>query len=238
MTIDIILTARDIDAEKVKNKTVIVIDVLRATSVMTMALANGAHQVIPVLSPEEAFALQKKIGSEKVVLGGERNEVPIEGFDVGNSPLSYPPEVIKGKTLLITTSNGTRAIAHSKEAQKMLIGCFLNDKAIIDAVQHEEELILVASGSDDLFTLEDSLCAGKIAYVLQQRCNAQLSDVAIAMAKLYEQNQNDIHALLSKGRHYNRLKELGASDDLTYCLASDQTKVIPIYTQEGTFVRL
>ncbi|WP_282039946.1 2-phosphosulfolactate phosphatase [Saccharicrinis aurantiacus] len=237
MNVDVISSAREIFPDKVENKTVVVIDVLRATSVMTTALANGAKQIIPVLHPEDAFEVQKEMGKENVVLGGEREAVPIEGFDFGNSPFSYSPEIIKDKTLVITTTNGTRAIINSKGASKLYVGAFLNDRAIVEAVTGDEEVVLVASGSHDHFTMEDSLCAGKIAYHLQQN-GAHLSDVAIAMATLYEQNKDDIHALGSKGKHYKRLTGLGATEDLEYCYKSDVLDVVPVYTKEGTLIKL
>ncbi len=237
MKVDIISSAREIFPDKVENKTVVVIDVLRATSVMTTALANGAKQIIPVLTPEEAFDLQKEMGAENVVLGGERNAVPIEGFDFGNSPFSYSPEIIKDKTLIITTTNGTRAIINSKGASKLYVGAFLNDQAIVDVVAGDEEVMLVASGSKDHFTMEDSLCAGKIAYHLAEK-GAELSDVAIAMATLYEQNKEDIHALGCKGKHYKRLSGLGAQEDLQYCYESAKLDVVPVYTSEGILVAL
>ncbi len=237
MTVDVILSAREIFPDKVEGKTVVVIDVLRATSVMTTALANGAKQIIPVLTPEEAFEWREKLGKDNVVLGGERNAVPIPGFDFGNSPFSYPPEVIKDKTLVITTTNGTRAIVNSKGAKTLYVGAFLNDKAIVEAVKDEEEVVLVASGSKDLFTMEDSLCAGKIAHDLEKMVGAELSDVAIAMATLYEQNKHDIHALGSKARHYKRLTNLGELKDLEYCYESDKLDVVPVYTKEGILVK-
>ncbi len=236
MRVDIILTAKEIYPEKVKDKTVVVIDVLRATSVMTTAMANGAKQIIPVMTPEEAFELQEKMGKENVILGGERNAVPIPGFDYGNSPLSYPEEVIKNKTLIITTTNGTRAILNSAGAKKLYVGAFLNDRAIVEAVKNDEEVILVASGSHNLFTMEDSLCAGKMAYELEQLVGAQLSDVAIAMASLYEGYKDDIHIIGSKGRHYKRVREIGDARDLEYCYQSDILNVVPVYTAEGTLV--
>jgi len=238
MNIDLILSAREIFPDKVKDKTVVVIDVLRATSVMTTALANGAKEIIPVLTPEEAFELQQKMGKEKVVLGGERNAVPIPGFDFGNSPLSYTPEVIKDKTLIITTTNGTRAILNSLGAKKLLVGAFLNDNAIINAIKDDEEVVFVASGSHDHFTMEDSLCAGKMAHDLELLVEAKLSDVAIAMAYLYEQNKDDIHAIGSKGKHYKRLKGLGEIKDLEYCYKSGVMDVVPVYTEDGRLVKL
>lgn len=237
MNVDVISTAREIFADRVENKTVVVIDVLRATSVMTTALANGAKQIIPVLHPEDAFEVQKEMGKENVVLGGERKAVPIPGFDFGNSPFSYSPEIIKDKTLVITTTNGTRAIINSKGASKLYVGAFLNDRAIVEAVTGDKEIVLVASGSHDHFTMEDSLCAGKIAYDLQQK-GAHLSDIAIAMATLYEQNKDDIHALGSKGKHYKRLSGLDAMQDIEYCYKSDVLDVVPVYTKEGTLIKL
>jgi 2-phosphosulfolactate phosphatase len=238
MNIDVILSAREIFPDKVEGKTVVVIDVLRATSVMATALANGAKQIIPVLTPEEAFDLQKQMGAENVVLGGERNAVPIPGFDYGNSPLSYPPEVIKDKTLIITTTNGTRAILNSKGASKLYVASFLNDKAVVEAIKNDEDVVLVASGSKNHFTMEDSLCAGKIAHDLEQLVGAQLSDVAIAMAYLYEQNKDNIHAIGSKGKHYKRLTGLGELKDLEYCYQSDMLDVVPVYTKGGALVTL
>lgn len=237
MNIDVILSAREIFLDKVKDKTVVVIDVLRATSVMTTALANGAKQILPVLTPEEAFELQKEMGAENVILGGERNAVPIPGFDFGNSPFSYPPTVIKDKTLIITTTNGTRAILNSLGAKKLYVGSFLNDRAIIETIKDDEEVVFVASGSHDHFTMEDSLCAGKMAHELEQLVGAHLSDVAIAMAYLYEQNKNDIHAIGSKGKHYKRLTGLGELKDLEYCYQSDILDVVPIY-QDGKLISL
>ncbi|TLX76028.1 2-phosphosulfolactate phosphatase [Labilibacter sediminis] len=237
MNIDVILSAREIFPDKVKDKTVVVIDVLRATSVMTTALANGAKQILPVLTPEEAFDLQKEMGKENVVLGGERKAVPIPGFDFGNSPFSYSPEIIKDKTLIITTTNGTRAILNSLGAKKLLVGAFLNDRAIVEAIKNDEDVVFVASGSHDHFTMEDSLCAGKMAHDLQVLVGAQLSDVAIAMAYLYEQNKNDIHAIGSKGKHYKRLTGLGEIRDLEYCYQSDILDIVPVY-KDGKLVCL
>ncbi len=229
MKVDVILSAREIFPDKVEGKVVVVIDILRATSVMVTAFANGAKTVVPVMTPEEAFAVKKELGSEKVILGGEREALPIDGFDYGNSPLSYAQEVIKDKSLVITTTNGTRAILNSQKAKKLYVGAFINDKAIVDVLKDEKDIVLVASGSYDEFTIEDSLCAGKIAYDLQEAYGAQLSDVSIAMSSLYFQNKEDIHKLAAKGAHYKRLKNMGFEKDLDYCFRSALYDVVPQY---------
>ncbi len=233
MNVDIIFSAREIFTDKVENKTVVVIDVLRATTVMITALKNGAKNVIPVLTPEEAFKKKEELGANNVVLGGERKALPIEGFDYGNSPISYTPEVIKNKTLIITTTNGTRAIVNSQSANKLYVGAFINDMAVVNLLENETDIVLVASGSHDFFTLEDSLCAGKIAFELQNKFNAKLTDGAIAMASLYKNYENNIHDINSKGKHYKRLTDIGANEDLTYCLTSNLTDVVPVLNKNG-----
>ncbi len=100
------------------------------------------------------------------------------------------------------------------------------------------EVVFVASGTRDTFTLEDSLCAGKMAHDLEKLVGAELSDVAIAMAALYEQNKEDIHVIASKGKHYKRVQEIGDVRDVEYCYQSDVLKVVPIYTTEGTLVNI
>ncbi len=229
MKVDVILSAREIYPEKVENKIVVVNDILRATSVMVTAFANGAKSVVPVMTPEEAFKMKDDLGEDNVILGGEREALPIKGFDYGNSPLSYSAEVIKDKTLIITTTNGTRAILNSEKAKKLYIGAFVNDEAILNVLKDEDEIVLVASGSYNEFTIEDSLFAGKLSYDLQKNYGAELSDVAIAMASLYAQNCNDIHQLASKGAHYRRLKGMGFTKDLEYCFKSNLFNIVPEY---------
>ncbi|MCW3787838.1 2-phosphosulfolactate phosphatase [Plebeiibacterium sediminum] len=233
MKVDIISSAREIFPDRVEGKVVVVIDILRATSVMVTAFANGAKSVVPVMTPEEAFEIKEQLSADQVVLGGEREAMPIAGFDYGNSPLSYVPEVIKNKSLVITTTNGTRAILNSQKAVKLYIGAFINDKAIVDVLKGEKEVVLVASGSYDEFTIEDSLCAGKLAYDLQKQYGAELTDVSIAMSNLYRLNCDDIHKLVSQGAHYKRLKSMGFFKDLDYCFKSDLFQVVPEY-KNGT----
>ncbi|MCW3804972.1 2-phosphosulfolactate phosphatase [Plebeiibacterium marinum] len=229
MNVDIILSAREIFPDRVANKTVVVIDVLRATSVMVTALANGAKSVIPVMHPEEAFNIKKELGEENVVLGGERDAVPIEGFDYGNSPFSYVPEVICDKTLVMTTTNGTRAILNSKGASKVIIGAFVNDVAIVKALEGEEEVVLVGSGSYDEFTMEDALCAGKLAMDLKEAYDARLTDVSVAMSLLYHTAKGDLHKIAAQGEHYSRLAGLGYDSDLDYCFRSSVFEIVPVF---------
>ncbi|MCU4174217.1 2-phosphosulfolactate phosphatase [Carboxylicivirga sp. N1Y90] len=227
MKVDVVFAAGDLAEAKVKGKVAIVIDVLRATSVMVTALNNGAKEVIPVLSPEEAFALKKE-NPKQVLLGGERDTLAIEGFDYGNSPLDYVPGVVENKTIVMTTSNGTRAIKGSVAANKIVIASFLNVKSIVESISEGDDPVLVCSGSNDFFTIEDSLCAGMIISILGQIFDIQLSDGALAMKELYETNK-DLEQIASGGNHYKLLQKRGFYDDLKYCFQKNSIQLVPYY---------
>lgn len=227
MTIEVIATAQQVTEETVKDKTVIVIDVLRATSVMVTSLNNGAKAVVPVLQPEEAFLLRKD--HSDLILGGERNAVPIEGFDFGNSPLSYTPEVVSGKRLVMTTTNGTLAIHNSLAANELFIGSFLNDQAVVDVVKDKSDVVIVCSGNNGLYTLEDALCAGRIIYLLRQCVDLKLSDFALSINALYQTHQHNLLELASQGYHYKVLCKKGYQKDLDHCFKSGVYNNVPVW---------
>jgi len=235
MEIDIVFAAGELTEQKVKGKVAIVIDVLRATSVMVTALKNGAKEIIPVLSAEEAFRLKEK-NPEQVILGGEREALPIDGFDYGNSPLDYTADVIRGKSLVMTTSNGTRAIKGSVAADKVLIASFLNAKAIADCITKDEDIVFVCSGSNDLFTIEDSLCAGMLISRLNEKYSVRLTDGAMAMMVMYKTTK-DVKKLASQGNHYKLLQKRGFYDDLDFCFVKDHINVVPFYENGSIIIK-
>ena len=228
MNIEVIGTAQQVTEGQVRNKTVVVVDVLRATSVMVTALHNGATGVIPVLSPEEAFALRDQL--PHVVLGGERNAEPITGFDYGNSPLSYTTDVVKGQTLVMTTTNGTLAIQNAMAAKELVVAAFINDKAVSHYLQEKQDVVFVCSGNNGLYTLEDALCVGRIIYLLKQiNDRVKLSDFALSLEQLYASKVNNLLELAMQGHHYQVLDAKGYHPDLEYCFRSDMTQIIPIW---------
>ncbi|TAJ11448.1 2-phosphosulfolactate phosphatase [Marinilabiliaceae bacterium JC017] len=234
--IDIIPSARFVTASEVAGKTVVVIDVLRATSVMVTAFINGVESIIPVLTPEEAFAIKAQ-SSGPVILGGEREALPIPGFDYGNSPLSYTAENVKGKTLVMTTSNGTRAIKAAEPAKELFIGSFLNADALVQHLSTKEEICFVCAGTNGHYSLDDALCAGYIIDGL--RCiqkDMELSDFALATATLYHDNKNNLNALTALGKHYCTLISKGYENDLNYCFSTGVTEILP-HWQEGRIVK-
>lgn len=226
MQIDVIFSASEVNPSRVKGKTVVVIDVLRATSVMVTALDNGAKKVVAVLSPAEGFDYRNKT-TEKVVLAGERNSDKIDGFDFGNSPLDMTGHNIKGCTLVMTTSNGTRAIRNSAASSELFVTAFLNAKATVGALAGFQDIVLVCSGSNGTFTMEDTLCAGYLVDLLmEQNDSVELTDATVASRQLYLMVQENIHELAGKGRHYSLLKGKGLMADLEYCFQKNRVDIV------------
>lgn len=217
MKIDVIFSASEVNSARIQGKTVVVIDVLRATSVMVTALNNGAHKVVPVLSPDEAFDYYKN-NTGRVLLAGERYSDKIEGFDYGNSPLDMLPGVVDGATLVMTTTNGTLAIRKCADASELFVSAFLNARATVNVLNSFSEIVLVCAGSSGSFSLEDTLCAGYLTKLMvETKYNAEISDSAFAALHLYYGTQKNVHKLAAKGNHYSHLKKKGLNDDLEYC---------------------
>jgi 2-phosphosulfolactate phosphatase len=149
------------EPHELAGKTVVVIDVLRATTTIIHALAAGAKEVIPLLEVEEARELAAKLPG-RVVLGGERGGKQIEGFDLGNSPREYTPDAVGGKTLVFTTTNGTRAMLRCRQARRILIAGFVNFSAVCRELGDEDQIEIVCAGTDGHVTREDTLLAGAI----------------------------------------------------------------------------
>nr|WP_319399634.1 2-phosphosulfolactate phosphatase [uncultured Carboxylicivirga sp.] len=226
INIDVINTAQDVTTNKVIGKKAVVIDVLRATSVMTTAINNKAKQIIPVLTPEVAFETRQKIGSN-TILGGERHAELIEGFDYGNSPLSYTKKVIENKTLIITTTNGTLAIQNAIKADELLIASFLNASAMVNYLHDSKNIALICSGNNGIYTLEDNLCAGYIiSLILDSGRQTKLSDSAISALSLYNCTKDDVTRLASQGHHYNVLKSKNFTNDLVECFTLNKYNVV------------
>ncbi|WP_035292741.1 2-phosphosulfolactate phosphatase family protein [Clostridium sp. KNHs214] len=228
MKIDVIISANDIKEEKIKGKTVVVIDMLRATSVITTALNNGCKKVIPVLTVEEAKKIAKN-SKEPCILGGERNAVKIDGFDFSNSPLDYKKDVAKDKVLVMTTSNGTRAINACIHANNILIGAMLNAKAVAKRVlEINNDLVIVNSGTAGEFSMDDFICGGYIIQCIRDCVEVEMTDIAKTAHYIYQRNNNVID-FIKEAKHYNRLKELGLQEDLKYCCSKDIIGMVPEY---------
>ncbi|OFI06589.1 putative 2-phosphosulfolactate phosphatase [Clostridium acetireducens DSM 10703] len=231
MNIDIIISADDIKPEKILNKTILIIDMLRATSVIVTALYNGCKEVIPVLTVDEALNIAKK-DRDKYVLGGERNALKIEGFDFSNSPLDYDKEYIKGKSLIITTTNGTKAIKRSIGAERILIGALINAKATADKIlKLNNDLVIVNAGTYGHFSMDDFICAGYIINCISENTSINPTDIAKTAQYIYKNNE-DIVSFIKHASHYKRIKELNLKEDLKYCCLKDIINIVPEYKDD------
>lgn len=227
MKLDLIISADDIKTEKVIDKSVVVIDMLRATSVIVTAINNGCAKVIPVVSIEEALNIANK-AKEKHILGGERKALKIDGFDCSNSPLEYTREKVKDKTLVITTSNGTRAIKGSEGARNILIGAVINAKAIArKLIELNNDVVIVNAGTYGEFSIDDFLCSGYIIECLVKDGDVELTDIAKTAHYLYKTNPN--LEFIENASHFKRIKELNLQEDLIYCCKKDIIDIVPEY---------
>lgn len=232
--IDVFSTAQSFQEEEVRNKTVVVIDVLRASSSMVTALINGAKGIIPVEDMSAASKIAANLDPKSVLLCGEKDGKKIEGYQLGNSPMEYSRGVVEGKTMIMNTTNGTKAVTRASLARKILIGCFLNAASVVDELQNSEgDIIIICAGWKSSFSLEDMLCAGLI---IDRLSNGHLSDDASDGAKLaqvlYQKYSSDIEAAVSQTNHANRLKDIAHPNDLSYCSKIDQITIVP-YMKDG-----
>ena len=227
MIIDIIPYASAIQPDLVKNRSVVVIDVLRAGSVMITALAHGAKAFIPAATLKDAFQVASGISLNECLLGGERDTKIIKGFDLGNSPLDYTEEKVKGKTIVLATSNGTKALKALEPAKRILIGTFLNLKALAKKLAGLEELVLVCSGTNNNFSMDDALCASKIIDHLAKQKQVELSDMALTLQKAFHDKTFSNREQLQDCYHLNLLIKNGFERDVDYCLQENLFEIVP-----------
>lgn len=219
--------------EDLADATTIVIDALRMTTVASVAMANGCAGIKAAEDVDAARLLAAEAGA---LLGGERGALPIDGFDFGNSPLSYTKGAVAGKRLVMTTSNGTRAIAAAWASRRVLLGAFVNAGAAAVAVREEPLLCIVCAGTLGAFTLEDALAAGAILDRLEGfGVPVEPDDMGIACGLLYAKARQDLHAVLSRTAHYRRLQSLGMMEDLRFCLSEDTVTAVPERMADGWF---
>jgi 2-phosphosulfolactate phosphatase len=226
MKISLIPSVDYIEEECIKDKVVVVIDVLRATSVITTAIGNGALEVVPVVEIEEAI----KMKGNNSLLGGERKGLKIEGFDLSNSPLEYSKEKVYGKRIIMTTTNGTRAINKSLMADKIYIGSMLNGKEVAKAVVNDKkDVAIICAGTYGKFSLDDFICAGKIIYEALNLDKFELEDFAATAFAAYRDNKHDVISYVSMASHYKYLLSIGLEEDVKYCFKEDLINVVPQY---------
>ncbi|MEY3343674.1 MAG: hypothetical protein RL090_1358 [Bacteroidota bacterium] len=230
-TIDVCFSPALLPLYDYKGSIVVVIDVLRATSSMCVAFANGVNSIVPVATLEESMAYRAK----GFLVGAERKGERVEGFDLGNSPFSFMGDVVFGKDIALTTTNGTQAIKAASGAHTITVGSFLNLSALCDWLSRQEQnVVLLCSGWKNAFNLEDTLFAGAVVERLSGSFDyTDHRDSAIAAMSLYKLAQNDLLGFLDQSSHRHRLASLHIDKDVEYCLTIDQANVVPVLRGEA-----
>ncbi len=207
----------------VRDKTVVVIDILRATSCMTTAFAHGINSITPFAKLEDCMAMKAK----GYFTAGERDGKKVEGCDLGNSPFEYMDEKLRGQKIAFTTTNGTQAIAKAIEAREIVIGSFLNLSAITKyLLEGDNNVLLVCAGWKGKVNLEDTLFAGAVVDALQDHVEPDC-DAPLAAQHLYSIAKNDMVGFLANASHVKRLAKLNIHKDIQFCMTPDQYAVVP-----------
>jgi 2-phosphosulfolactate phosphatase len=218
----------------------IAVDVLRATSTMATVLASGGEAVQVFSDLDQLLEVSEKWPAKHRLRAGERGGAKVAGFDLGNSPLDCTPELVQGRRLFISTTNGTRALKRVQDAPIVLTAALINRAAVVQFLldQQPESVWIVGSGWEGSFSLEDTVCAGAIAHSILQ--HTQLSPAALAgndevisAIALYSQWQNNLLGLLHQASHGQRLLRLECHEDLKYCSQTDILDVLPIQQEPG-----
>lgn len=210
-----------------EHEVVVMVDVLRASSAICTGLQHGLKQILPLETLEEAREYQKK----GYLVGAERNGEVVEGFDLGNSPFHYMDERLKGQTVAMTTTNGTRAIRAVESDKTLLVGSLNNLSALCEELGRlGKNTLILCAGWQDRFNLEDSICAGAITSdLLLDKGFVSLHDSSIASKYLYLSARSNYFGFLRSSSHRRRLKALNLNEDIKYCLTPDRNEVVPYY---------
>ncbi len=235
MKIETLLTPYFVESENMfANSLVVSIDVLRASTSICAALFNGAKEIIPVDSVDKAAQIYSNLSREIRLLGGERNMIKPDGFDLGNSPLDYTEDKVKNKTIILTTTNGTKAFLKAKQAKIKLIGAFVNQSAIlhyIDSCLNNgiNMIYFLCAGNQSRMAYEDVLCAGAFLHFLNKVNDFELSDSSLAAMNLFELHSNNIYEFIKNCEHPKKLIEVGLQADIEICLKTNAYNIIPIF---------
>lgn len=209
----------------VKNSIVVIIDVLRATSTICTALYNGAAKIIPVASVEECVNIGRQL---EAITAGERDGKIAEGLAYGNSPFEYPRDFVEGKTLVLTTTNGTKLLHMAKNAIQIITGSFPNLSAVCDyLVAQGQNVILGCAAWKDRVNMEDTLFAGAVVSRIREHFSVNC-DSALAAETLYNNARNDLYGFMKQASHFQRLSRYGLEKDIQYCLTPDVANVLPV----------
>lgn len=223
-----VLSPKLLNLYEVSGSIVVIIDVFRATSTIATALYNGAARVIPVDSVDRCIEIGKDTGG---ITAGERDGKVIPGLSYGNSPAEYPRGFVEGKTLVLTTTNGTKLLhmALNSGADEVVTGSFPNLSAVCDYLLGQgKDVILGCSAWKDKCNLEDTLFAGAVIERVKDAFTIHC-DSSLMASDMYAMHKKDMYSLIRKTTHWHRLASYGLEKDLEYCVSTDVANVLPVY---------
>ena len=232
MKVEIYFTPQEFTEERLKDQIAVVVDVLRSCTTICAALAAGAKEIIPAESISSAIQLASNLSKDTILLCGEREGKLIEGFHLANSPLEYRPEIVKNKTLVFGSTNGSPAVVKTRLARRTLIGSLVNLSCIVDSLAAASDPIhIICAGKLGQFALEDAVCAGYLLSELRWRGagKLELSDGATAALILFEKFKNSLDELVAQSRHGRYLAGIGMEADLPVCADVNRIPVLPVY---------
>ncbi len=231
MQIQILFTPHEFDELALREKTAVVIDVLRSSSTVITALHNGAREVIPTPSVEAAAKIAGHLNADVTIRGGERNGKMIEGFALGNSPLEYTEERVRDKSIVYTTTNGSSLMLKAKYAKRVVVCGFVNISAVAGFLREQAgEVEILCAGNSGRFAIEDAVCAGMLVHLLGEGETGEiaLSDASLAAKALYRTSSRNIQRMVRQSEDGRYLDSLGFADDLRYCAGLDTIPVLPL----------
>jgi 2-phosphosulfolactate phosphatase len=231
MKCELFLSPGEVPDYHVKGRRVVLIDVLRACTSLTIALEAGAERVIPAESVEQAKQLLAVLDREYALLAGEKEGAKLPGFDLGNSPGGFRDPMLAGKTVVFTSSNGAALMARMIGAQEQCLLSFVNMKAVVSYLKStaETELMVICAGQEGRFSLEDAVCGGMVCDILlAQDPSVELNDGAVAAALLYQHHRKDLAAMLAGSSHGGFLARSGMAADLAEAAKVDSVPLVPV----------
>lgn len=224
--VEVCFSPRQFEQYKADFEICVVIDVLRATSAISTGIDHGIKEVIPVSTIEEAREYHQK----GYIVAAERNGEVVEGFDFGNSPYAFMDTALKGKSVVLTTTNGTTAIQMAAEIPTVVVGSLCNLDIVCSwLLEQRKDVLLLGSGWKEKFNLEDTICAGAIAdQLIESRLFKADEDSTIAAKFIYRSAKENMFSFLRASSHRRRLRRLNLNDDVKYCLTPNTVNSIPI----------
>lgn len=233
MRLDVYFTPGQVKPGDLAGRLVAVVDVLRASTSIATALGNGARTIIPLEGADEVILRSKDFARSQILLAGEQKMLPIPGFDLGNSPQDFTAEAVEGKTILITTTNGTRVLLGVQGARDIVIASYVNFTAVLTlmkvAAGSNTDIAIVCASEEGSFTLEDAACAGRYVRALPKRASMQVNDAASASVLIEKKYGENIAKVFKESTHGQALQEAGLGADLAACAEVDAYPVVPIY---------